>query len=135
MEVRAKSAVIDAAQRAVGFLPREQTDANKTKAVVFIILTIGVVTVFRSLAKFFQIYMVQKVVQVAINHIREDCFAHAMELPIGYYGGEKPSDTVSRIIRDTNAMAVAIKAMLGTALREPLDALFILAVAAWINRS
>jgi ABC-type multidrug transport system fused ATPase/permease subunit len=132
-EGRVKSAVIDAAQRAVGFLPREQTDANRTKAVVFIILVVGVVTVIRSLAKFYQTYMAQKVVQVAINRIREDCFAHAMEMPMGFYGGERPSDTTSRIIRDTSVMATAIKAMLGTALCEPLNALFILAVAAWIN--
>jgi ABC-type multidrug transport system fused ATPase/permease subunit len=132
-ETRAKSAVIDAAQRAVGFLPREQGYATRTKATVFIIFAVGIITIIRSLAKFYQTYTAQKVVQVAINRIREDCFAHAMEMPMGFYGGERPSDTTSRIIRDTSVMAAAIKAMLSTALREPLDALFILAAAAWIN--
>ncbi len=114
-------------------LPREQTKENKTKAVIFIILLMGVVTIIRCIAKFFQGYMAQKIVLVGLNHLREDAFVHVMNVPIGFFADERPSDTVSRVINDTGVMGKAIKIMLGKALREPLNAMFMLGAAMWIN--
>ncbi len=116
-------------QWAVGFLPREQDQATKTDAVIFIILAMGVITVIRCLAKFYQGYMAHKVMQVAITQMRQDAFGHAIEMPMGYFASERPTDTISRIIRDTGVMASSIKTMLGRALREPLNALFMLIFA------
>ncbi len=114
------------AQWAVGFLPREQEQANKTDAVVFIIIAMGILTIIRCLAKFYQGYMAHKVMQIAITQMRQDVFSHAIEMPMGFFASERPTDTISRIIRDTNVMASSIKTMLGRALREPLNALFML---------
>ncbi len=129
----AKGKIIKAAQWALSFLPREQSQANKTRAVIFIILAMGVVTVIRCLAKFYQGYMAEKVVQIAVNRLREDTFGHVMDMPMGYFVNERPSDAVSRIVRDTNVMGAAIKIMLGKALREPLNALFMLGFAMLLN--
>ncbi len=128
-----KIALVSRAQRVAELLPREQTAQSKIKAVVFIILAMGVVTVIRCLAKFYQDYMAQKIVQVGINKLREDVFAHLTYMPIGFFAVERPSDIVSRIVRDTTSMAQAIKVMLGKALREPLNALFMLGAAAILN--
>jgi ABC-type multidrug transport system fused ATPase/permease subunit len=133
MERAVKTMVIKRAQWMISFLPREQNVANKTKAVVFIILAMGVVTVIRCLAKFYQGYMAQKIVQVGINHLREDTFGHVMNMPMGFFANERPSDTVSRIVRDTGVMGGAIKIMLGKALREPLNAIFMLGCAMLLN--
>ena len=133
MQWAVKMAVIQRAQWTISFLPRGQSDTNKTKTVVFIILAIGVITVIRCLAKFYQDYMAQKVVQVGINHLREDTFGHAMDMPMGFFANERPSDTVSRIVRDTSVMGKAIKIMLGKALREPLNATFMLGFAMLLN--
>jgi len=132
-ESSAKEKIIEVAQWALTFLPREQSQANKTRAVIFIILAIGVVTIIRCLAKFYQGYIAEKVVQVGINHLREDTFGHVMDMPMGYFVNERPSDTVSRIVRDTSVMGAAIKIMLGKALREPLNALFMLGFAMLLN--
>jgi ABC-type multidrug transport system fused ATPase/permease subunit len=126
-------ALVGRAQWAVGFLPREQTRDNRTKAVTFIILGIGVITVIRCLAKFYQGYMAQKVVQVGVNHLREDAFGRAVNMPMGFFANERPSDTVSRIVRDTSVMGKAVKIMLGKALREPLNAAFMLGCAMLLN--
>ncbi|MHC4423379.1 MAG: ABC transporter transmembrane domain-containing protein [Planctomycetota bacterium] len=124
-----KMAVVDRARWVVSFLPRGQGGAGRTKAVVYIILAIGVITVVRCLAKFYQDYMAQKVVQVGINNLREDAFEHVMDMPMGFFANERPSDTVSRIVRDTSVMGRAIRVMLGKALREPLNAAFMLGFA------
>ena len=115
------------------FLPRQQDRENKAKAVTFIILAIGVVTVIRCSARFCQEYVAQKIVQVGINHLREDAFGHAMETPIWLFVDERPSDTVSRIIRDTSVIGQAVRIMLGKAVREPLNTLFLLGFAMWLN--
>jgi subfamily B ATP-binding cassette protein MsbA len=120
---------VEKAQWAVDFLPREQNQANKTDAVIFLILAMGVITVIRCLAKFYQGYMAHKVMQVAISRMREDVFDHAVEMPMGYFASERPTDTISRIMRDTNVMASSIKTLLGRALREPMNALFMLILA------
>jgi len=121
------------AQWAVGFLPREQTSESKIRAVIFIMLAMGLLTIVRCTAKFYQGYLAEKIVQVGVNHLREDVFAHLMDMPMGFFAKERPTDSVSRIIRDTSVMGQAIKIMLGKALREPLNALFMLAFAMLLN--
>ncbi len=124
---------LDTVEKILNLLPRERTPENKTKTVVYIIIGIGLITIIRCTAKFCQEYMTQRVVQVSINHLREDTFAHVLEMPIGFFASERPSDTVSRIIRDSDVMAKAIKVMLGKALREPLNVLFMIAWAMWLD--
>ncbi|MBN2270055.1 MAG: ATP-binding cassette domain-containing protein [Sedimentisphaerales bacterium] len=121
------------AQWAVGFLPREQTSESKIRAVIFIMLAMGLLTIIRCTAKFYQGYLAEKIVQVGVNHLREDVFAHLMDMPMSFFSKERPTDSVSRIIRDTSVMGQAIKIMLGKALREPLNALFMLAFAMLLN--
>ncbi len=125
--------VIGWAQSGVSLLPRAPTQDNRMKAIVFIILVMLIVTIIRCIAKFLQGYLAQKVVQTGISQLREDTFAHVMDVPIAYFNNERPSDIVSRLIGDTAAMGKAIKIMLGKALREPLNAAFFLGFAMWLN--
>jgi len=118
---------VDYIEKLINLLPRN-TD-NKFKAVSLFVIGIGIITLIRCIAKFLQEYTSQKIVQRSINHLREDTFAHAMQMPVGYFARERPSDTVSRIIRDSDVMGRAIKVMLGKALREPLAALFMILLA------
>ncbi|MCX5647290.1 MAG: ABC transporter transmembrane domain-containing protein [Phycisphaerae bacterium] len=115
------------------FLPREQTAENKVKAVFLIVLVTGVTTVIRCVAKYFQDYLGQKIVEVSTNHLREDVFTRLMRMPVGIFANEKPSDFISRIVRDTVTMGGALRVLLGKALREPMNAIAMLAVALYIN--
>ncbi len=123
----------DFAEKLLSYIPREMTPKNKTRAVVVFILGIGIITFIRCAAKYVQEYVSQKIVQKAVNKLREDTFAHALQMPVGYFAKERPSDTVSRIIRDSDLMGRAIKLMLGKALREPLNAIFTVVFAFWLN--
>ncbi|UCD50590.1 MAG: ATP-binding cassette domain-containing protein [Phycisphaerales bacterium] len=120
---------LDLAQWAVGFLPRGQ----KVKAVTAIMVVMLIITIIRCVAKFFQGYVGQKIVQTAINELRRDVFAHLTRTPMAVFAEERPSDMISRIVRDTGVMTSAIKVMLGKALREPMNALFMLAAAMFLN--
>jgi ATP-binding cassette, subfamily B, bacterial MsbA len=124
---------VDPIENLLNLLPRQQSGNTKTKAIVLIILGITVITTIRCAAKYVQEYMTQKVVQTAVNHLREDTFSHALRMPMGFFSSERPSDTVSRIIRDSDVMSRAVKAMLGKALREPLSAIAYIIAALWLN--
>jgi subfamily B ATP-binding cassette protein MsbA len=128
-EVRA----VRSGQWLVGFLPREQTEENKVKAVLIIVLVIGVTTVIRCIAKYYQDYLGQKIVEVGTNRLREDVFERLTRMPVGVFDNERPSDLISRIVRDTVTMGAALRVMLGKALREPLNALAMVVVALYIN--
>jgi subfamily B ATP-binding cassette protein MsbA len=120
-------------QRLATLLPREQSAENKVRAVMLIALVIGVTTVIRCIAKYFQDYLGQKIVEVGANHLREDVFARMMQMPIGLFADEKPSDLISRIVRDTVTMGQGLRVLLGKALREPLNAIAMMVMALYIN--
>jgi len=125
----------DYAQRLLRHVPREQTRENKKQAVIFIILLMVVVTVMRCLARFYQEYTVQKVVNTSLVRLREDAFRHSLEIPVDFFAGDGPSNTVSRLLRDTGLVGTGIKVLLGKTLREPLKAIGLIAWAMWIDRN
>jgi ABC-type multidrug transport system fused ATPase/permease subunit len=128
-----KEAFVGRTHWAISSLPRDKVDETRTMAVVYIIVLLLVVTLIRSIAKFYQTYLAQKIVQTGLNRLREDCFGHIVNMPMGFFAEERPSDMVSRLINDTGVMGKAIKIMLGKALREPMNALFFMGCAMWIN--
>jgi ABC-type multidrug transport system fused ATPase/permease subunit len=121
------------AKKILTFLPSEKGSQQKTKTVVIIMIIMLLMTIVRCVAKYFQTYTAQEVMQVGINGMRTDIFGHMMTLPVGFFESERPSDTVSRIINDTNIMGKAIKIIMGKALREPLNAIGMLSVAFFID--
>jgi len=126
---RMKVALTDQAQRVVGFLPRDKAGANKARAVIFIILVMAGVTVARCLGRFWQGYLAEKVVQISIANLRNDAFAHVMDIPVGFFAQKGTSDTISRIVGDTSTVGKGVKILLGKMLREPSKAIFCLAGA------
>jgi subfamily B ATP-binding cassette protein MsbA len=123
----------DFIQEAISFVPREQSRETAKEAVIFIILMLTVVTAVRCIARFYQDYTAQKVVDTSLAHLREDMFAHSLDIPAGFFADRGTSDTVSRLIRDTNAIGSAIKIIFGKALREPLKAAGMIIVAMAID--
>ncbi len=121
------------AHKVAALAPKEQTGHSKTKAVVIVIIAVGIVTMIRCTAKFYQAYLAEKIVQIGINRLREDAFIHVMDMPMSFFVNERPSDAVSRLVRDTGAMGSGIKILLGKGLREPLNAIGLLAFAAWLD--
>ena len=133
LSTRTKPAYVDWAQAAVALLPREETKANKQRVVAYIILVMAVVTFIRCVATFYQKYLAEKVVQIATALLREDAFAHVMDLPVGFFAAEGTSDTISRLIGDIVGSGAGAKIVLGKALREPLKALGTLVCAMIIS--
>ena len=126
----AKPFYVDYAQALAGLVARRGAESSsKQRTVVFIILAMVVVTVLRCIATFYQRYLAQKVVQIAVAQLREDVFSHVMMMPVGFFARAGTSDTVSRIVNDTKQIAQSVRILLGKALREPMKAIGTLALA------
>ena len=115
------------------FIREDRTRENKKKAVIFIILMMAVVTLVRCIARFYQDYTVQKLMLISLNQLRRDAFRHSLEIPVGFFADEGPSDTVSRLLGDISVIGAGIKILLGKTLREPLKAIGLIACAMWID--
>ncbi|MFC1604381.1 ATP-binding cassette domain-containing protein [Planctomycetota bacterium] len=124
---------VNSAKWIVGFVPRGIEANEKARAVIHLIILMGIVTIVRCIATFFQRYLAEKVVQVAIADLREDVFSHAMDMPVGFFSSRGTSDTISRIVNDINATGRGVKILLGKALREPMKAIFCLVGAMVIS--
>ena len=124
---------IESLERLVSFLPRQQSPEGRTRAVSLIIVLMAVFTVMRCTARFFQQYLAEKIVQTAVGDLRKEVFSHVIDMPVGFFENESPSDAVSRLVRDTGEVAVGVKTAFGKALREPLKAIALLAGAMLID--
>jgi ABC-type multidrug transport system fused ATPase/permease subunit len=125
----------DFAQRLLRFVPQGQSRESKKKAVIFIILLMTVVTAVRCIARFYQDYTVQKVVNTSLACLRADIFKHSLEIPTAFFAREGSSDTVSRLVRDTESIGRGIKILLGKAFREPVKALGLITMAMLYDRN
>ena len=101
-----------------------ETAEGKVRAVLVLMLGVTIITIIRCVAKFYQDFLGQKIVEISINRLRMDIFRHVMRMPIGVFANDRPSDVISRIAKDTVTMASTIRVLLGKALREPMNALF-----------
>ena len=124
---------IEKIQKAMRFVPRGQTRETKRRAIIFIIVVMGGVTIIRCFARFVQNYLAAKIVQVSVAQLREDCFAKVMHMPVGHFSTQGTSDTISRILGDTAATGKGVKILLGKALREPMKAIGLLVGAMYIS--
>ena len=118
-----ENSILAKAQKLIAKLPRENSPENKMKAIILIIKLMMVVIFLRCVAKYFQAYIAEKIVQITVTNLRKDVFSHVLNMPLGYFTNERPSNTMSRIVKDTSDMAHALKIMLGKAIREPLNSM------------
>ena len=124
-----KWVVMENVQKAVSLLPRDNSKEARKYAVMFIIIAMIGVTIFRCLGTFTQKYMGAKIVQTTTARLREELFEHSMYMPVGYFMAHGTSDATSRMLGDVNGVGKGINVLLGKSLQEPLKAIFMLAAA------
>jgi len=104
----------------MSFVPRQRGGEEKTRAMSIIIIMMGIFTIIRCIARFCQQYLGEKVVQITVSDLRREAFAHVVDMPVGFFENESPSDAVSRLIRDTGQLSSGLKTLFGKAIREPM---------------
>lgn len=124
---------IDWAQWLVNRVPRNQTEQSKFHSIMLLMIVVTIITIFRCLARFYQQYLGEKIVNISVTRIREDIFRHVMYMSVGFFSSRGTSDTTSRILGDVAVSGRGIKILLGKAVREPFTVIAVLVLAFLYN--
>jgi ATP-binding cassette, subfamily B, bacterial MsbA len=118
---------------ATEYVPVKDGIEDKMKAMTVIMVVLVIMTIIRCLGRFLQRYYGERVVQTAVAQIREEAFAKAMYMPVAYFESNNPSDSVSRMTRDSGEVGQGLKVLLGKTLVEPTKAIALFFTALCID--
>ena len=102
-------------------------------AVMWIMITLGVLTIFGAFANFMHQYLALTVVQRSIAMIRRRAFGQVIHLPLKTIVSEGPTEAISRIVNDTEALSAGYVALLSKAVAQITKGIIALVVALVTN--
>lgn len=102
-------------------------------AVMWIMITLGVLTIFGAFANFMHQYLALTVVQRSIAMIRRRAFGQVIHLPLKTIVAEGPTEAISRIVNDTEALSAGYVALLSKAVAQITKGIIALVVALVTN--
>jgi len=108
-------------QNVGGIIPPSWIDALPTgrfAAVLWIVVALGILTIFGAVCNFLHSYLSLTVVARTIAGIRRDAFHHAVHLPLRSVLAMGPSDAISRIVYDTATLGSGLNAMVSKAVAQ-----------------
>ena len=110
-------------------IPEPTTMSGRFPVLVWVLVTIAVLTVLRDLLRFVQEYLVQSAVWRSIMDLRCENYGIALRLPTTFFAAKGTSDTMSRFVQDTGHLARGMVTLFGKTLVEPAKAVASLALA------
>ncbi|MBL4699113.1 MAG: hypothetical protein JKX70_09805 [Phycisphaerales bacterium] len=103
------------------------------ESIVLIMVSLAGLTVIGALANFMHQYLALTVVHTTVSRIRRKAFGQVLELPLKTIVSEGPTDAISRIVNDTEALSAGFVAMLSKAVAHVTKGLVALFAAFFIN--
>jgi len=108
--------------RIVARIPEPRSGSDRFRIFLGLLAIVLVITYLRDLFRFIQEYLVETAVYRGIIDIRSDTYSVALRLPLTFYSREGTTDTMSRFVQDTNALARAQVTLFGKTVAEPAKA-------------
>lgn len=102
-------------------------------SILLIMVTLAVLTIVGSAANFLHQYFALTVVHTTVARIRRRAFGQVLQLPLKTVVAEGPTDAISRVVNDTEALSAGFVAMLSKAVAHITKGLVALLVAFLTN--
>ncbi len=118
------------------YIPQAWIDAlpgGQFRAIAWIMGALGVVTVVGAFAKFMHQYFAFTIVHKTIARIRREAFGQVLHLPLKTVVAEGPTDAISRVVNDTEALGAGFVVLLSKAVAQILQGVIMLLLAFLIN--
>lgn len=112
----------------------ELLPASSFDSIVLIMVSLGALSIVGAFANFMHQYMALTVVHTSVARIRRLAFGQVLELPLKTIVAEGPTDAISRIVNDTEALSAGFVAMLSKAvahITKGIVALFVAFLTNW----
>ena len=102
-------------------------------AVMWIMISLGILTIIGAFANFMHQYLALTVVHKSIAMIRRRAYGHIIHLPLKTIVAEGPTDAISRIVNDTEALGSGFVALLSKSVAQITKGIIALVVALITN--
>lgn len=103
------------------------------QAIVAIVLLLVAGTALKGIFVFCNLMLVAALEQRITFDLRQRFFHKCLKLDLGSFGEERSSSLMSRFHADVGFIAAGVRALAGTALREPLKMMACFVAACWIS--
>ncbi len=111
----------------------ESLPANSFDSIVLIMVSLAGLSIIGAIANFMHQYLSLTVVHTTVARIRRNAFRQVLELPLKTIVSEGPTDAISRIVNDTEALSAGFVAMLSKAVAHITKGFIALCAAFYIN--
>ncbi len=111
----------------------EHLPTDPFRSILAIMLTLAGLTVLGSIANFMHQYLALTVVHTTVARIRRRAFGRVLQLPLKTIVAEGPTDAISRVVNDTEALSAGFVAMLSKAVAHVTKGIVSLMVAFLTN--
>lgn len=113
---------------AQSLLPPDRPE-TRLRTLGIILLILVVVAVISNTFRYFGEVLVAGAVLRALLDLRDQLYAQTLHLPLKFFAGANTSDIVTRFVQDIQEIQRGLLTLFGKAIREPIHAIFLLALA------
>lgn len=106
---------------------------TRMSALTSLIGLVFIITIVKGVFRFLNEYLVGLVTLASSRDVQNELFAGLIRQPVLFFESEGVGDVASRFTADGDAVIRALKTFTGTMFREPLQFVFLLALAVWIS--
>jgi subfamily B ATP-binding cassette protein MsbA len=95
-------------------------------ALTYAVVVLITATVLKNLFIYLSYLILNPLRNTVMRQLRDDMFAKAISLPIGFFTEERKGDLISRMTNDVNEVETSVMSVLETVIREPITIIFTL---------
>lgn len=117
------------ARKVAGWLPQGTDKSARLKTLFIVLMCVLGVGVFGAICRFWGEYLIAMVAGRTLVAIRRRMYERVLNLPLSHFATRGISDFMSRFVQDSQDIYRGLNFVFAKSLREPLKALFALAVA------
>lgn len=124
--------------RLAAWLPQD-TDSHKVNVrnrlwtLFYIMMALMGLTILRNVCRYINELSIQGAGLQAVMDMRSHAYHQLTSLPMGHFGKNGVTDSISRVVQDTGQINVGFTTLFGKAIQEPLIAAFAMGYAAWLE--
>jgi ATP-binding cassette, subfamily B, bacterial MsbA len=110
------------------YLPPDGPD-SKLKTLGGILIAVVCIVIFANILRFAGELLVATAVLRSMMDLRDRLYERILHLPMSYFSGGETSDLVTRFVQDVQEIQRGLVTLFGKAIREPMRAMFLIALA------
>jgi subfamily B ATP-binding cassette protein MsbA len=112
-----------------GFLKAFDPGGTTLARVALVAALFPALAVIRGLSDFASRYYARWVGSRVVMDVRNESFAHILDLPVGFFSGSRTGDLISRIVNDTALIERAVSTVIADLVQQPFS---LVAMVAWL---